>query len=46
VPTFIDPAEYDWANAYSGSVLKSLRKVKRAFDPTNVFQFPQSIRPA
>ena len=43
---FTDPAEYDWARAYYGSALTSLRKVKRAFDPTNVFQFPQSIRPA
>jgi hypothetical protein len=43
---FADPAEYDWAKAYYGSALTTLRKVKRAFDPTNVFQFPQSIRPA
>jgi FAD/FMN-containing dehydrogenase len=43
---FIDPAEYNWAEAYYGSALKTLREVKREVDPGNLFTFPQSIRPA
>jgi FAD/FMN-containing dehydrogenase len=40
---FIDPSEYNWAEAYYGSALKTLREVKRKVDPANVFHFPQSI---
>jgi len=43
---FIDPAEYSWAEAYYGKALPRLRAMKRKVDPTDVFNFPQSIRPA
>lgn len=40
---FIDPALSDWQSAYYGENLERLMSIKAAYDPSNVFQFAQSV---
>ena len=42
---YADPELVDWQQAYWGSNLARLTEIKRAYDPVNVFRFPQSIPP-
>ena len=43
---YIDPHLDDWQQAYYGSNLAELRRVKTKYDPGNLFDFDQSVPPA
>ena len=43
---FIDRSQSDSEQAYYGANLARLGEVKAAYDPTDLFSFQQSIRPA
>lgn len=40
---FIDDSQTDWKEAYYGANLARLMDVKRRYDPSNKFNYPQSI---
>jgi FAD/FMN-containing dehydrogenase len=43
-PNFPDPELEDWAQAYHAGNLERLIRVKRTYDPDNVFRFAQSVQ--
>ena len=43
---FPDPSLKDWSSAYYGENYPKLRQVKTAYDKTDLFTYPQGIKPA
>ncbi len=43
---YIDPDLTDWQDAYYGTNLSRLQRIKATYDPNNLFHFKQSIPPA
>jgi len=43
---YTDPDLKDWAHAWYGGNLDRLRRIKKAYDHGNLFQFQQSVPPA
>jgi hypothetical protein len=40
---YINPSQVDWAQSYWGGHQARLRRIVASFDPTGVFDFPQSV---
>ena len=40
---FIDPSQHDYLHAYYGENLDRLQAVKRKYDASNLWRYPQSI---
>ncbi len=43
---YVDPDLTNWAQAYYAQNYAQLQKVKKTYDPTRLFNFPQAIQPA
>ena len=44
-PETADPAIVDYPDAYWGANVARLQRVKRSYDPHELFTFPQAVRP-